>query len=70
MDARALGMFYVEVVQEVLMYVSETWFVYLRIAMTLGGFQKRVVYRLRGSRQGGLQMGRWFTPHWQRQWRR
>ena len=39
---RMLGMFYVAVVQEVLLYGLETWVMYPQIRRTLGGFHHRL----------------------------
>ena len=49
-DARMLGLFYVAVVQVVLMYGSETWVMSPRIGRTLCGFHNRAVCRLTGWR--------------------
>ena len=43
-----LGMFYVSVMQAVLLYASETWVISPCIGRTLGGFNHRVTRRMRG----------------------
>ena len=45
-DARKLGMFYVAVVQVVLLYRSEKWVTSPRIGRNLGVFHHRVSFRL------------------------
>ena len=47
-DARTLGMFYVAVVQAVLIYRSEMWVMSPRIGKMLGGFYHWVAHRLTG----------------------
>ena len=47
-DDWTLGMFYIAVVQSVILYGSETWFMFLHIGRTLGRFHNRVVRRLVG----------------------
>ena len=41
-------MFYIVVVQAVLLYGSETWILTPHIERTIGGFHHRVVWRLEG----------------------
>ena len=45
-DARTSGIFYVEVVQVVLLYGLKTWLMSTRIGRTLGGFHHRVSRRM------------------------
>ena len=45
-DARVLGLFYVAVLQEILMYGLETWIISPHIGRTLEGLLHRVVFRL------------------------
>ena len=45
---RTSGMFYIAVVQSVLLYGLETWLVSLMIGKTMGGFQHQVIQRLMG----------------------
>ena len=47
-DARASGMFYTGAIQVVLLYRSESWFMYPKIVNTLGGFHHRVIRQLTG----------------------
>ena len=57
-----VGMLCVEVVQEVLLYGSETWVMYPRIGRTLEGFHHRVSHRLRGRKKRRGMDGRWVYP--------
>ena len=47
-DARVLLLFYIVVVQMVLMYGLEMWVMPLRIRSLIGGFQYRGVHRSTG----------------------
>ena len=58
-DAQALGMFYIAVVQVVLLYGSETWVMYPRIGKTLGGFHHRVACILKRRKPWRDQDGMW-----------
>ena len=60
-DALTLGMFYMEVVQAVLLYGLETWVMLPHIGRTLGVFHHRVVRRLTGRQpRRGLE-GSWVS---------
>ena len=48
-DAQISGMFYIAVVQALIIYRSETWVMSPRIGKTLGGLHHRVVWRLMGQ---------------------
>ena len=57
-DARTSGIFYVEVVQVVLLYGLKTWLMSPRIGRTLGGFHHRVSRRMtRRKPRRGLENG-------------
>ena len=48
-DERSLGMFYIVVIQGVLIYGSEKWAAFPHIGRMLGGFHHRVLRRLTGN---------------------
>ena len=58
-DARDLGRIYSSVVQEVLLYGSETWVMTLPIGRILGGFHHRVACRLTGRQNHRRRYGGW-----------
>ena len=49
-DFWILGVFYVAVVQAVILYASETWVTSLHVGKELGGFHHRLVCRLTGRK--------------------
>ena len=58
-DVRPSGLFYIEVVQAVPMYGSETWFMSPCIGRMLVGFHHRVVSRLTGQHTRSRTDGMW-----------
>ena len=61
-DYRILGRIYVEVVQEVLLYGSETWVMTPHIGGALSGSHHRVTRRLMGRRPQRESDRRWIYP--------
>ena len=61
-DARMLGMFYVAVVQAVLLYRLEMWVMYPRIGKTLVGFHHWMARRLIGRKPKRRLDGTWDYP--------
>ena len=61
-DSRTSGMFYVSVVQAVLLYGLETWVIFPCIGRTLGRFHHRVDHRLIGRKLRRGLYGRWVYP--------
>ena len=61
-DARASGMFYTMVVQEVLLCGLELWVMYLWIGKALGGFNHLVIRQLTGRMPHWSGDGTWTYP--------
>ena len=59
---RTSGIFYVALAQAILMYRSETWFMYPCIGSMLGRFHHRVVQRLMGKQTSRRTDGTWVYP--------
>ena len=53
MDTKTSGIFYKAVVQLVLLFVIDMWFMNLRIGRTLGGFHHWVARRMMVKKQSG-----------------
>ena len=63
LDRRTVGMFYVAVVQAVIIFESETWVLTPRLEKALEGFHHRVVRRMRGMVPKCQRDGTWvYTP--------
>ena len=61
-DGRTLGRIYVEVVQDVLLYGSETWVMTLRIGRLLVGFHHRVYRKMTRHKPRIGRYGEWMYP--------
>ena len=62
-DARTSGMFYVALLQAVVLYGSETWFMSPHIRRNLVGFYHIVAYRLTGRQPWRGLYGAWvYSP--------
>ena len=62
-DRRTAGIFYVSVVQSVLLFGSETWVITPRLENTLKGFHHKVVRRMAGMGTKRKWDGKWLhTP--------
>uniref|UniRef100_A0A7S0FHZ4 Uncharacterized protein n=1 Tax=Minutocellus polymorphus TaxID=265543 RepID=A0A7S0FHZ4_9STRA len=61
-DAKVSGMFYVDVVQQILLYGSETWTVSPRVLSALESLHHRVARRLAGKMPRRLPDGSWECP--------
>ena len=59
---RTAGRFYVEVVQAVLLFGSETWFMTPRLEKALEGFRHRAAWRIPGMVHKRQQDGMWVYP--------
>ena len=60
--AWTLGMFYVAVVQEEIIYGSEIWVILQHIGITLGGFHHRVSLKMISRRRKMKQNRMWVYP--------
>ena len=61
-DPSISGLFFNAVVQEVLLFGSETWILTPHIERALGSFQQRVVRRISGRQPSWRGKGRWGYP--------
>ena len=61
-DAKTSGMFHVAVVQQILLYGSESWVLTPRIIKALESFHHRVARRITGSMPRRLQNCTWYYP--------
>ena len=61
-DAKTSGMFHVAVVQQILLYGSESWVLTPRILKALESFHHRVARRITGRMPRRLQNGTWYYP--------
>ena len=58
------GNFYMQVVQAVLLFVSEMWVIFLLIGRTMGGFHRWMMRQLTGGSQYGRMVVVGYTHIW------